>query len=175
METKIQEVKFRDYAKEIISLREKVWNHREKYVAEKYFKHKFFDQYEEEAFHWIIVNNDLLIASCRLSIHNNHENIPDVRYIEKPFLKTILLPIGSINRLVIDPQWHGHGLGKLLDQVRFDKCKLLNCRSIIGITHSKRCQQMLNYGFTRLAFLKEFEGITSVTGDEMPSLFYKIL
>jgi len=175
METIIQEVKFRDFEREIISLREKVWNYSEKYVAENYFKNKFFDKFEDEAYHWIIKNNDMVIASCRLSIHNNPENIPDIRYIEELFLKTLLLPIGSINRLVIDPEWHGQGLGKILDNVRFDKCKSLNCRSIIGITHGKRCQQMLNYGFTRLSFLKEFEDITSVKGEEMPSLFYKIL
>jgi len=175
MEIEIREVNFKDYERDIISLREKVWNYSEKYVAEKYFKNKFFDKFEDEAFHWIIKNNDLVIDSCRLSIHYTAENIPDLRYIEQPFLKILLLPIGSINRLVIDPEWHGKGLGKILDNVRFDKCKSLNCRSIIGITHGKRCNQMLNYGFTRLSFLKEFEDITSVHGEEMPSLFYRIL
>jgi len=175
MEIEIQEVKFREFENEIISLREKVWNHSEKYVAEKYFKNKFFDQFEDEAFHWIIKNKDLVIASCRLSVHNNTQDIPDLRYIEKPFLKLLLVPTGSINSLVIDPEWHGKGLGKILDEVRFDKCKSLKCRSIIGITHGKRCQQMLKNGFTRISFLKEFEDITTVEGDEMPSLFIKIL
>jgi len=175
METNIQEVKFCDYEEEIISLRKKVWNYSEKYVAEKYFKNKFVDRFEDHSLHWIIKLNDRVIASCRLSIHYDTKSIPDHKYIEKQILDRLLIPVGSLNRLVIDPEWHGQGFGKLLDQVRFDKCKSLHCRSIIGITHGRRCHQLMNYGFTRLTFLKDFTDINTVSGEEMPSLFYKII
>jgi len=175
MEPNIQEVNFRDYEREIVSLREKVWNYSEKYVAERYFKNNFIDQFEDNALHWIITNNGKVVASCRLSIHQDSNDIPDLRYIEKQILDKLPSPIGSLNRLVIDPEWHGKGYGKLLDQVRFEKCRSLHCHSIIGITHGKRCNQLLNYGFSRLTYLKDFNDITTVSGEEMPSLFVKIL
>jgi GNAT superfamily N-acetyltransferase len=175
MEPIPEEVRFNSFDSEIITLREKVWNFSEKYVAEKYFKNNFSDKYDPLAFHWIVRDEGKIIASSRLSYHDEIIQIPDVQYIEKGLLKQLITPVGSINRLVIDPEWQGHGIGKIMDRVRFDKCRALQCRTIIGITHGRRCHQLLGYGFIRLAYLKAFEDIETVSGEELPSLFYKTI
>ena len=175
MESLLEEVRFDFCDEEIISLREKVWNLSEKYVAEKYFKNRFSDDYDPGAYHWIVRSNGRIIASSRLSYHENTGDIPDLRYIGKDLLKSLVVPVGSINRLVIDPQWQGHGIGRMMDLARFEKCRALRCRTVIGITHGRRCHQLLGYGFIRLAYLEAFRDIETVSGEELPSLFYMYL
>jgi len=175
MEPIIEEVRFTSYDAEIISLREKVWNLSEKYVAEKYFKNRFSDGYDQSAFHWVVRVEGRVVASSRLSYHEEINQIPDLQYIDKELLQNLIVPVGSINRLVIDPKFQGQGIGRMMDLVRFEKCRSLNCRTVIGITHGKRCHQLLGYGFIRLAYLDAFQDIESVSGEELPSLFYKCL
>ncbi|MEI6455059.1 MAG: GNAT family N-acetyltransferase [bacterium] len=175
MEPILEEVRFDSYDNEIVALREKVWNLSEKYVAEKYFKNKFSDGYDQEAYHWIVKSEGTIIASSRLSVHKSISQVPDINYIEEKLIKQLQLPVGSINRLVIDPAWQGHGIGRMMDLARFEKCRSLQCRTVIGITHGRRCHQLMGHGFIRLAYLKAFEDIESVSGEELPSLFYKIL
>jgi len=174
MNTGLEEIAFSEYESEITSLRKRVWNYSEKYVAERYFKNKFSDAFDKNSYHWIIKADGVVVASCRLSVHQKVEDLPDVEYMEKEPLVKLLTPIGSLNRLVIDPGWQGQGFGKLLDKVRFEKCQALHCRTIVGITHGKRCQQFVDYGFIRLFPIREFSNMP-VSEDGVPSLFYKLL
>ncbi|OQY73486.1 MAG: hypothetical protein B6D44_06990 [Ignavibacteriales bacterium UTCHB2] len=57
------------------------------------------------------------------------------------------MPIATLNRLVVHPNFQKKGISKLLDKVRFEKAIELNCKSIIVVGPGYRVNSLEKEGF----------------------------
>jgi hypothetical protein len=115
-----------------------------------------------------------LIASARLSKHGSLNTLPDNYLFLNIEDLDIVLPIGSLNRLVIDKAYHGMGISNLLDRIRYKKSVEIGCNAICGMTYGKRGLKLLDDGFEAFDLLKIRKGFTTnkESAKLLPPMFY---
>jgi len=86
------------------------------------------DEHDEHATHWGVFDKDLLIGAARLCLHSELRDAPDGEMFASRGLPS---PIASMNRLVVLRSYRGHGIGRQLDEIRIQKAKEWNARTII--------------------------------------------
>jgi GNAT superfamily N-acetyltransferase len=133
-----------EYMPEVRRLREKCWP--DLYSA----GYSLDDEFDAEAFHWIVTLEEQLVASARLSMHLESDHIPETCLRIDEF-NQLSKPVGFLNRLVVHPQWRGHGLGAQLDKLRLTKAAEEGCKTmcVVWATGSEdhRRKQILQTGF----------------------------
>lgn len=134
----------------IYNLRVECWenSNQGQFINNKYFPNGYKDKLDENSHHWIIENDGEIIASSRISI------IKNINEIEEDFTK-FNLPnnqrIAFFPRLVIHPKYRGIGLAKKMDLVRLDfinKNKI--SYSIAWTSSNSRYKTLLELGFKYL-------------------------
>ena len=104
---------------------------------------------DPEAFHWVILDNNKVIAAARIAVVNSINEINEIEPI-------ILDPIpGSksyayFSRLVVDTKYRNSGLAKLLDEIRCQFIKNTKLPVSIAIARYWRIKQLNSYGFEQL-------------------------
>jgi len=107
---------------------------------------KIADALDGSSFHWGAYANGRLVASARLSIHSEIEDAPD------GFLFTAFptpLPVASINRMVVLPEYRRLGIARGIDALRIQKARENRCRTIIAgpVKENATIARLKSYGF----------------------------
>ena len=151
----------------IAELRAEAW--RPHITMDNQFTAEWTDSFDPVARHWVILDNDILAASARLSVHQRWEEVPDSEVYGGLFKSALPSPVASMNRLVVSPRYRGRGLSTRLDHVRLDAARRAGCRCVLGHTHAgdKRLTQLESEGFRVLGTAKPNEhgflkGLTGV-------------
>ncbi|GAB4029238.1 hypothetical protein GCM10028809_19190 [Spirosoma gilvum] len=115
----LTEVAFPNRIAEIGALRIRAWSS-EPGIDPIFFSQRIWiDALDHEAHHWIVTLNNKIVASARMSFHNSLDNVPYASLLPAEYCSRYEnRSLVSINRLVVDPQFRGRGLAKVLDNVR---------------------------------------------------------
>jgi predicted GNAT family N-acyltransferase len=118
-------------------------------------KEYWLDDVDRKAFHWIITQDEQIVATARLSLHYGLENVPYAQLLKPehrpPFENK---RVASINRLVVDPRFRREGLSRLLDQVRIERAKSQKADIIIAFPQFVRLRPLTKKGFTLIEQLE---------------------
>lgn len=96
---------------EIYDLRVDIWESSEKsrIVNRRLFPNGWHDELDENAFHWVMFNEqNKIIAAARLNVFNSIKEFPyysDIKHLSLPNTK----PFAFYSRLVIHPEYRGEG------------------------------------------------------------------
>lgn len=145
---------FPELMNDIGGFRVKTWRN-EKGVDPIFFsKDTWTDEIDENARHWIITKNKRIVASARLSFHENIEDVPYADFLK--FEHRILFqssPVASINRLVVDPEFRGRGFAKLLDLERIKVTQEFGIKEIVAFPQQSRLEPLEKLGFKLISQL----------------------
>lgn len=119
----------------------------------------WLDEHDIRARHWLAFFNEELVASARLSVHEELDQVPDSESYEGVFAEPPRGPIASLNRLVVHPSARGLGLSKRLDLMRMEAARAMGCRSLVLGTASgpSRVRQLTGWGFQMMGQGKPFQ------------------
>jgi GNAT superfamily N-acetyltransferase len=110
----------------------------------------WLDAHDDHASNWAIIRQNKPIAAARLCVHERVENLPDQEIIAD-FTQLFGPPVGSFNRLVVDPGFRGIGLSRLLDEVRMNAALAQLCKSVVVTSHlQNRINSFQQMGFCNL-------------------------
>jgi predicted GNAT family N-acyltransferase len=101
---------------EIYDLRLKVWEHagKNEFVNRQLYPNGWFDQLDNSAFHWVVINRrNKIIASARLNLFNSFEEFPYFLSV-KDFPFPEVMPFAFFSRLVVHPHYRQNGLSRQL-------------------------------------------------------------
>lgn len=156
-------LKDKNRLKEIYNLRVTAYENSSKYnfVNKRLYPDGLFDDFDEKmnTIHWIIEDNNKIIAAARVAIIENHEEFKDFK-IEIDKINTAF---AYFSRLVIHQDYRKIGLSKKLDEVRINNLKN-NIFLIVAACTKDREQSLVKYGFKfsnhcNFKFNGKFEGI----------------
>lgn len=107
----------------------------------------WLDDHDSHGIIWAVKSADTLIASARLCIHSRISDLPDPECYAGVHA-SIQLPVASLTRLVVHPDYRRHGLAALLDSTRIAHAQSHGCKSVVSATHvQSRIKQLLAAGF----------------------------
>jgi predicted GNAT family N-acyltransferase len=129
---------------EIYDLRVDVWENSEKseFVNRQLFPNGWFDDLDDNAYHWVIENDEnKIVAAARLNIFDHLTEFP-----YHQFLKDISLPqtnpFGFYSRLVIHPEYQGLGLSIRLITSRMHFCEEKKIFWLQGLATNDRIKNL---------------------------------
>ncbi|GAB3277821.1 hypothetical protein GCM10027347_51840 [Larkinella harenae] len=151
-----EEVSFPDRMDEIGALRVRAWRHEPGADPAFFTKSSWIEPLDESAFHWVILDQDRVVASARMSIHATIDEAPYANRLPAACRAALRgQTIASFNRLVVDPQFRGLGLSKRLDQARLQMAaRCLVNRAVTSTQLVFRLNSLLKLGFTRFCELQ---------------------
>jgi GNAT superfamily N-acetyltransferase len=108
---------------------------------------QIYDDHEDHARHWAVsAGDETLVASARLCIHENEQEIPEADLYTELKLPC---PVASINRLVVEQSARNHGLARLLDSHRIGAARDAGAACIVvAPTDDQRVRALLKAGFS---------------------------
>ena len=170
----IQEIAFTDYWQDILELRDACRQDKDPQLANQLFPAGMYDEFDDTAMHWGIFDDENLVASARLSVHRNINELPDRFLFSDIWDKELPAPIASLNRLSVATAYRGLGLSGQLDRIRIQKARRIGCRCICGTAHGKRQQKLQEDGFIchHSEKLSSIYGTDELTGVKLPLDFY---
>ena len=110
---------------EIYNLRLNVWEHsgKNEFVNRNLYPNGWYDDLDESAFHWIVINNEnKIIASARLNLFATLEEFPYYLSVQNLSLP-VIMPFAFFSRLVVHPLYRQNGLSRQLFTDRTLFCK----------------------------------------------------
>lgn len=108
----------------------------------------WLDEHDSHGTIWAVESGDKLIASARLCIHSSIADLPDPECFSD-FASDIKLPVASLTRLVVHPDFRRQGLAALLDSTRLAHAEQAGCKSVVSATHvASRIRQLEAAGFS---------------------------
>jgi len=118
-------------------------------------KDSWIDEIDENARHWIIAQNNKIVASARLSFHEFIDDVPYADFLQSEHrLLFNDSPIASINRLVVSPEFRGRGFAKLLDIERVKVAQEFGVNKMIAFPQLSRLEPLEKLGFELISQLK---------------------
>ena len=117
------------------------------------------DEFDREAWHWVVCRDGLPVAAARLSLHRKLAEVPDSESYAGVFSSPPQPPIASLNRLVVHPSARGSGLGRRLDLIRLEAAERLGAKVAILSTSSgqRRMEALAGLGFDFLGYGPSFK------------------
>ena len=110
------------------------------------------DDFELSARHWGVFHGENLVASARLSIHQQIKDVPEASCLIGVFSDSPPAPIGFLSRLVVAPEYRRCGLGHQLDAIRICAAEKAGCQSLLAlvfdVSGEARLRQLSSFGFT---------------------------
>lgn len=132
---------------EIGALRFELWNAAASNLSRTSPK-AWLDRVDKEAMHFLVFNNDEVVAAARLSIHHHIDDIPEHEAIISCFPDWApTFPVGHLGRLVVHPSARSNGIATKLDADRIDYCGSKNVATIVGAAISWRTDALKKLGF----------------------------
>jgi GNAT superfamily N-acetyltransferase len=87
------------------------------------------DSHDDHAIHWGVFDDQMLVGTARLCIHESVAKAPDGEMFVGVDIPT---PVASMNRLVVLKSHRGLGVGRLLDDLRIAKARDVGANAVIG-------------------------------------------
>ena len=117
------------------------------------------DEFDREAWHWVVCRDGLPVAAARLSLHRKLAEAPNSECYTGVFSSPPQPPIASLNRLVVHPSVRGSGVGRRLDLMRLEAAERLGARVAILSTSSgqRRIEALVGLGFVFLGYGPKFK------------------
>jgi predicted GNAT family N-acyltransferase len=147
---------------EIAKLRQKTWQktgysfHRPLGDAHE-MCHDEVDQ-QANTDHVLVFNDNQLVAAGRVSYHTNVKEIKDVKYYTR-FLNE-RWQYAQLGRLVVDPDFWGTGLSKIVDETRIKLARQNNAEILlVCAVGDKRRQALQKRGFEIIAIYNDDDDI----------------
>jgi len=103
------------------------------------------DPHDDHAMHWVIQEGSELVAAARLCVHRDPLTLPDSADLGG--LGHVAVPLASLNRTVVHPDFRGHGYATLLLAARLETARQIGCRSVVAVTAPARVQTFVRLGF----------------------------
>lgn len=122
----------------------------------------WIDEFDINAFHWIVQYQNILAGAARLSFHLEFKNMPWYYTMNDYDFNYLKFPIASINRLVVKPDFRRKGIAKKLDNLRIEMAKELGATAIIAQPAPNRIKSLTNLGFEycgKINRTKELPGV----------------
>jgi GNAT superfamily N-acetyltransferase len=105
------------------------------------------DSHDEHGEHWVALDTEgLPIAAARLCVHESAIDIPNafLRYELGPS------PYGSLNRLVVHPDFRGKGIAQEFDRARLKRAGELSAKTLLACALEDRAHRLVKNGWTLL-------------------------
>jgi GNAT superfamily N-acetyltransferase len=115
------------------------------------------DGHDGHALHFVLFDQDIVVAAARLCIHNLLADVPD-SHLFVGCNRLYAAPLACINRLVVSPNYRRLGIATIFDQVRTEVAKKLGCKTMLVSWNEHSGIQRRN------AILAQ--GFASITDDE---------
>ena len=90
------------------------------------------DGFDHCARHWVVRKGGAIIASARLTAHENINELPDAQLINL-YSRSWEGPFASMNRCVVHPEHRGNGVALMLDVARINAARNAGCRTVFVI------------------------------------------
>jgi GNAT superfamily N-acetyltransferase len=114
------------------------------------------DSHDEHAHHWIIREQDEIVAAARMCIHTSFNDLPDHDELSAVRGHKLLWPVASMNRLVVHPDYRRKGLSRLFDLARIDFAESSGAKSVVVTSHPQsRIRGLLELGFDAVGEFSE--------------------
>jgi len=106
------------------------------------------DELEASAWHYLVSRDGALVASGRMTIHEEVGALPDPGFL-LPFAAPVPVPVASLNRLVVHPTVRGNGISSWIDDVRVIDAATHGARAIAAsvLSDSAREASLIRRGF----------------------------
>ncbi|MCP4550853.1 MAG: GNAT family N-acetyltransferase [Bacteroidetes bacterium] len=143
----IVQVEYPILMEEIGKLRVDVWKEIDGINPDLVAKNSWIDKTDSDAMHWVIIKDNKLVGSARMTNHEEIEDLPYSDMIQKHLLKKTCFPVSSLNRLVIHPDYQNMGLGRKIDEIRLDTAKKMGIKCIVAEPVSWRINSLKKSGF----------------------------
>ncbi|MCX7737006.1 MAG: GNAT family N-acetyltransferase [Candidatus Kapabacteria bacterium] len=132
-------------------------------IDERILKNSLWiDEFDANAFHWIVQYKNILAAAARMSFHLEFKNMPWYYTMSDYNLNNLKFPIASINRLVVKPEFRRNGIAKKLDNLRIEMAKELGATAIVAQPAPNRIESLKKLGFKyfgKINRTKELPGV----------------
>ena len=150
----LSQVSFPSRMEEIGALRIRAWRNESGVDAQFFAQRTWVDALDQTAHHWILTRNDVVVASARMSFHDSLDGVPYSSLLPDAYRSRYAhKTIASINRLVVDPQFRGHGLAKRLDQARLSMARREGIDVVLAQPQLTRLDALTNLGFSYICEL----------------------
>lgn len=150
----LTEVAFPDRIAEIGALRIRAWSSEPGIDPVFFSQRTWIDALDHTSRHWIVTLQNKVVAAARMSFHDSLNDVPYAsllphKYCTRYERKRLV----SINRLVVDPQFRGRGLAKVLDKVRLNRAMEKGVDIILAQPQLSRLSALDKLGFSYLCEL----------------------
>ncbi len=138
---------------EIYQLRVAAWKQNPHFDASKY-PDGIFDSLDPIAHHWVIEDEDRIVAAARVVVVNQLTDIPNWQLFNLCELPKVS-PLAYLSRLVILPMYQGRGWSGLFDRIRLAFIDEANipCTICYCYSESNRIKILEKFGFTIVGFV----------------------
>lgn len=146
---------FPDLIEDIGRFRIKAWRNENGVDPGFFSKDVWIDSLDQNARHWIITKDRIIVAAARMSFHTYVGEVPYADFLLEEHLSLFSKsPIASINRLVVDPLYRGRGFSKILDNERIKAAKQHGSKVMIAFPQLSRLHSLEKLGFSLISQLK---------------------
>ena len=157
---------------QIYKLRVKAW---EQYghITKEIYPNGYFDDLDKDALHWTIAINKKIIASARLNILDNLNQLPYPGTFKRVLAAQSDCLFAFYSRLVVDPDFQGHDMSKILDMERVKYIKSRpEIKFAIATAGLRRAKKLEQYGFETIGRVVSSDDYSSM--DNFETLIIKM-
>jgi len=145
----LTKVSFPDFIHEIGALRIRAWRSEPGIDSVFFSRNTWIEALDQTAHHWIIADKTRIVAAARMSMHESIETVPYASLIPTGYHGRYSgKKVASINRLVVDPDYRGRGLARMLDQARIDMAIREDIDVILAQPQLSRLTTLAKQGFS---------------------------
>jgi GNAT superfamily N-acetyltransferase len=141
---------------EIYDLRVVAWENSplQKFVNREYFPNGWKDGLDERAIHWIVETEGKIIASARICLINNTNEIED--NVEHVYFEGS--PLAYFSRFVVHPDYRGKGISYIMDGARVNYVWANRIPLSVVYVDESRFSALQKFGFKCIAEVSQQYG-----------------
>ena len=143
----LSRITYPEHMQEIGQLRYVAWKDIDGINKEFFSKGYWIDDLDKNSLIWVISYKESIVASARLSFHRHFDSIPWKDGIPIEARNSLVMPVASMNRLVVHPDFQRRGLSRPLDKARIEEAKKQKMKTIIAEPTICRISVIDTYGF----------------------------
>ncbi|NRA46506.1 MAG: GNAT family N-acetyltransferase [Oligoflexales bacterium] len=162
-----------NFLKTISKFRVDIWNYENSEFCNVLGCDYMFEGLDFNSEHYVIIAEGKLAAAARLSFHSKLETIPDWNAFSN-LHQLLQFPVGSINRMVVHPEFRGRGFSKILTAIRLKRCLDSGMRSIACLAIGSRKETLINAGFNYYGIAEKHAAIDHAIPNEMNIMIHHL-
>ena len=131
--------------RESFRLRFLVWNGERRLIPSVKNAKELYDEHDDHAVHFGIIDGGLLVARLRCCIHEHIADLPESQFYARLDVPS---PIATMNRLVVRREYRNRGYARALDEIRIRWAIDNGAKCIIVCGQPRRSKSLSELGFT---------------------------